>query len=745
MPLAPPNLDTRRWAELVDEARIGIARTAPRWTDHNVHDPGITLVELLAAVTDQAVFRLNRVPAPHRAGLLRLVGFGLRGPSAATGIVVVRSRPGAPDLPAGLVLDAANGACRLTAPLAPVAAPLVAVTTGTAAVDSTRAVFDGEPVIALGADGDGAVAFGFDGTLPAGRTVSLGLVLDAGGDGPRAAGLAKQEADLAVAAPPLPDAHHGAGTVWETLTAGGWVALPSAAVVDPTRALTRTGVVHLTPAQDITRHRAEPAGPALAWIRCRVHTGRHDAAPVLLGAAADAVPVAFAVRTCRSYVIDAAAAVPAAPLPAEAPLAFDLDASGRITALVSDPSLPTPPVRVWHFSAPAGGLPGALTVEAAHVGVGDGTPLQRIVVDGGPFVDDSVVAWTKSGATLHPLDLHATAAGFAPTALGGVVEPEAGAITFGDGRHGAVLPLGTAVLAAGDETNGGRSGRLSRSAPLTIRRDVRNESLLGQPVDVVAGAIGEIVLLATPSGGADAEDVGDAAARAEASLWAHERLTALLDRYDVASLDAVDAGMVRSTVVPRRGATLADLERIALGVRGTQVARAHAIARHDARYPCIDAAGVVTVVIVPWLPSARPEPTPALLGVISAALGAARLVGTQVRVVGPTYVVVDATVSVVPVAGADAGDVRAAVVAALTRYLHPLTGGPAGNGWPFGRDVHRADVLRVVDAAAGVDHAVDLSLAVSGEPATCGSVCVGPLSLAVAGVIDVTIVEGSRD
>lgn len=48
MPLRAPNLDDRRYADIVAEARSLIPRYAPEWTDHNETDPGITLVQLFA-------------------------------------------------------------------------------------------------------------------------------------------------------------------------------------------------------------------------------------------------------------------------------------------------------------------------------------------------------------------------------------------------------------------------------------------------------------------------------------------------------------------------------------------------------------------------------------------------------------------------------------------------------------------------------------------------------------------------
>ncbi len=62
MPLPAPNLDDRRFQDLVDDAKRLVQRRCPEWTDHNVSDPGVTLIETFAYVVDQVLYRLNRVP-----------------------------------------------------------------------------------------------------------------------------------------------------------------------------------------------------------------------------------------------------------------------------------------------------------------------------------------------------------------------------------------------------------------------------------------------------------------------------------------------------------------------------------------------------------------------------------------------------------------------------------------------------------------------------------------------------------
>lgn len=76
-------LDDRTFQDLVSEARTRIAHTCPEWTEHNVSDPGITLIELFAWMTEQTIYRLNRIPDKLHVALLELLGIRLDPPSAA--------------------------------------------------------------------------------------------------------------------------------------------------------------------------------------------------------------------------------------------------------------------------------------------------------------------------------------------------------------------------------------------------------------------------------------------------------------------------------------------------------------------------------------------------------------------------------------------------------------------------------------------------------------------------------------
>ena len=83
MRLPEIQLDDRRFQDLVSEARLKINRACPEWTEHNVSDPGITLIELFAWMTEMTIYRLNRVPDKLHVALLDLLGIRLDGPTAA--------------------------------------------------------------------------------------------------------------------------------------------------------------------------------------------------------------------------------------------------------------------------------------------------------------------------------------------------------------------------------------------------------------------------------------------------------------------------------------------------------------------------------------------------------------------------------------------------------------------------------------------------------------------------------------
>src|SRR5215207_9631078 len=102
--LPAPNLDDRRFQDLVDDAKRLVQQRCVEWTDHNVSDPGVTMIELFASMVDQLVYRLNRVPDRNYIKFLELVGVKLLPPSSAEVDItfwLAASQPAAVQVPAG--------------------------------------------------------------------------------------------------------------------------------------------------------------------------------------------------------------------------------------------------------------------------------------------------------------------------------------------------------------------------------------------------------------------------------------------------------------------------------------------------------------------------------------------------------------------------------------------------------------------------------------------------------------------
>src|SRR3954468_9009973 len=90
MPILPPSLDDRAYADLVEELLARIPAHTPEWTNPLPGDPGRTLVELFAWLADTMLYRANLIPERQRLSFLRLLGAQMRPAVAAKGLVAVR-------------------------------------------------------------------------------------------------------------------------------------------------------------------------------------------------------------------------------------------------------------------------------------------------------------------------------------------------------------------------------------------------------------------------------------------------------------------------------------------------------------------------------------------------------------------------------------------------------------------------------------------------------------------------------
>lgn len=106
-------MDPLRFDELVNLGRSAIPTLAPRWTDHNVHDPGIMLMELVAWIAEAQMYSLARMRRDERRAFAHMLGIEAEGPRPAQGLLWPSTkRP--PEAPPGLIIPSASRATART-------------------------------------------------------------------------------------------------------------------------------------------------------------------------------------------------------------------------------------------------------------------------------------------------------------------------------------------------------------------------------------------------------------------------------------------------------------------------------------------------------------------------------------------------------------------------------------------------------------------------------------------------------
>jgi predicted phage baseplate assembly protein len=297
VPLPLPTLDSRTYDELRREGMAVITREAPRWTDHNAHDPGVTLLELFAWLTEISMFRADRRGPELRRALLRLAGVTPRPTTCATTVVGLRRAAAGPApalVPAGTVLRGpggldfstqhdveVSGAWLELAPSEPGGRGVLLTEHDGRLTDvSSSNRGTGRPLQPFGPvpEAGDALRIGFD-ALPAapGQVFSMFVWTPA---------WERREEVV----------HHSARTRWEYLAPAGW--RPFDDVRDETRALALSGAVQLSgPADHV------PASDGRFWIRCRLERDGYTCPPALARVAVNAVEVRHAVAAASGDLI----------------------------------------------------------------------------------------------------------------------------------------------------------------------------------------------------------------------------------------------------------------------------------------------------------------------------------------------------------------------------------------------------------------------------------------------------------
>jgi hypothetical protein len=170
---------------------------------------------------------------------------------------------------------------------------------------------------------------------------------------------------------------------------------------------------------------------------------------------------------------------------------------------------------------------------------------------------------------------------------------------------------------------------------------------------------------------------------------------------------------IRETVLKlrksERAVTCEDFENLALAADPQKIARVRCVPRRNlvSENPLKpeERPGHVSVVIVPNAPAGtlNPQPTAELIQTVIKYLEPKRLLTTRVQVVPPRYVEVGVQMTLHLNRDVREVDIRDKVIATVQKFLHPLTGGTDGKGWPFGRNVYVSEIYELLDKFEGID------------------------------------------
>jgi predicted phage baseplate assembly protein len=619
VPLPAPNLDDRRFQELVDEAKRLVQQRCPEWTDHNVSDPGVTLIETFATMVDQLLYRLNRVPDRLYVKFLDLLGVRMFPPTAArTDVTFWLSAP-QPDkvkIPEGTEVATVRTetdeaiSFRVVKNLDIVPSTLTRLATTS---EGARVVDRSDTINSQ------ATFFSFGQTPTPGDALLIGLSVPV----PACAVLLRFECDVEGVGvdpkrPPL---------AWEAWNGEAWVACGIDR--DETGGLNRSGDVVLhVPA---THEAYLIAGRRAGWLRCRV------------------VP-----------------AEPGQPV---------YSASPRILSLTA---------------ATVGGTTAAINgevVEGEIVGKSEGVPGQRFSLRRRPVVpgDDPPVLEVSLGEGWEPWKVVESFAGSGPDDPHFFLEEVAGEVVLGpavrepDGslrQYGRLPPAGALLRLRSYRTGGGRRGNVAAGAISVLKSSIPY--------------ITRVENRERASSGVDGESLEEAKIRGPVLLASRERAVTVDDYEQLARRAAPEVARVRCA--PAEEPTEAG------GVRILVV-------------PAVSEDELGRLVFDQLVPA---EET---LQKIKTFLGERRMVGARVLVEPPEYQGVTVVAQLRSRPRTTPQRLQNDAMEALYRYFGPVTGGPDGKGWPFGRPVHIGDVYAVLQRVPGTELVEDARL-FAANPAT---------------------------
>jgi hypothetical protein len=653
-----PILDDRSYEELLEDLRKRIPIESEAWTDHNAHDPGITILEVLTWLSESYRYELDQIEERHRRKYLALLGSGPAGPQTATAAVAVAADEAVAGetVPAGTQLVAGDGRGERVfettrpVPLTDARVTRVVADTASGRQDLSEAnLTEGTHYRPFGRRARaGSVAYlGFDGDPFADPTVPLELAVDFHtGNLPARAEHGEEPAEFEPSVEPVWEYPTDYGDwerhdAWERLTVRE----------DTTDALYGDGVVRLAPPDPTRWGGVQRVGegvastePGLAWLRVRLRRAGYE------------VPPQFdRVRTNVLPVEHRATAGPE-----------------RLTRADGGDTTSARPHQHFEFDRSP--------VLGATVTVG-GTEWERV----------------SDFDASDPDDRHY------------VLAETEGRIRFGDNVRGAVPAADQAVVATSYEVGGGPEGTVAADATWRFARP-------DGPAPAAGGSRGG----QSPAGGsaAGSGDTDGTGGIAELPVRgaAVRPLGGASGGRAAEDVDAALARLLDELAVPYRAVTAEDCEYVAEHTPGLRFGRTKAVVSEGpATGDCTDH-DVVEVVVVPYSPEYvdRPEPSDGFLAAVDCHLERHRLVTDRVDAVGPTYVGIGVDVEVELHDGYAASRRATAVGDTLDRFLSPLSGFD-GDGWPFGRSVYESELYETVEGVEGVDCVLDVDVDAEGD------------------------------
>lgn len=712
MPLNIPVLDDRRYQDLLDEALARIPVHNPEWTNFNKSDPGVTLLELFAFLTENLLYRANLIPERNRRKFLALLGIPLRPASSARGIVTIRNERG-PLAPvvvnAGLEVRAGQIPFRTERGVDVLPVEWQAFYKKRVAnPPETLLAYYRQLYASFGGTPPAQAALQLYETTPmperAGEPLDLGDTVDRSvwiallarkNETPLQAreALANRVVSLGIApalAAPLTGAAPGAPAQTAQSQVfqyeipkpppDGFLPPDPARRVAEYRPLESAATGDVTQEPGIVELRLPPAAQLVLWENLDpLESGAGDFPPALDDTALNA-------RLVTWLRIRATAAVDSRILWTGINAAF-VSQRTRVEAEILPDGTGEPDQSASLAKAPV--IPGSVTVS---VTAGGAASVWK-------EIEDLYLAGPEAPAPDPRLPPGS------PPALQGPVEvftldAEAGVIRFGDGAHGKRPPAG-AVLRASYDYGAGRAGNVEAGAIAT------------------SPALPAGFKVANPLrtwGGADAETAADGEKQIARFLQHRDRLVTAEDfRTIAARTPGVDAGRVE--VLP---AWHPDVSPNEPG----------------------DVPGVVTLMLIPRYDPEHPfapEPTEEFLRAVCRYLEPRRLVTTELALRGPAYKDIYISAGITPVAGSSAAEVIEAVQSTLRRFLSPLPPGGAAQGWPLRKPVIAQELLAVASRVPGVQMVNQLLLALASGP----SIAQAPMSgLELPRVAGITVAAG---